>query len=511
MKILSLNQIRKMDQYCIDYESISSIQLMNRAAKSCFNWIKQKKYFQNKKNSFIVLSGTGNNGGDGLFLAQMLHLYGAKVSIYIVNISNHFSNEFLIGKNKVLRYNIPLKIIHERDKFPLLNNKSYLIDAIFGIGLNRSINKYWKSFFHYINEKKFQFVVSIDIPSGLFMEKNHYDFTGIIKATHTLTFQVPKLPFFLPTYEEYVGKWNILNIGWKNDFFQKMHTKNFYIDNKYIYSIYKKERKKFSHKGDYGHGIIIGGNYGMIGSVILSAKASLRTGIGKLSVYVPYCGYDIIQNSIPEVIVITDKKKYWISDIIISNDININAIGIGVGMGKNPKTEYALESFLIKIKYKKISIVIDADALNILSNKLELLNILPKNTILTPHPKEFYRLFGPWKNDYHKLDILKKMSIKYKIFIILKGAHSIISTPYGNLYFNSTGNPGMATAGSGDVLTGMIISFLSQGYSPKKSCIMGVYLHGLAGDIALKKLSKESIISSDIINYIGKAYQNINI
>ncbi|WP_185866022.1 NAD(P)H-hydrate dehydratase [Blattabacterium cuenoti] len=508
MKILSLNQIRSADQYCIDYESISSLELMNRAAKSCFNWILKNRRFQVRKVPFIVLSGNGNNGGDGLSLAKMLYFYGAKISVYIVNISNQFSNEFLINKEKILRYGIPLQVICEGDKFPLLDKESYLIDAIFGIGFNRLINKYWKSFFHYINEKKFQSVLSIDIPSGLFMEKNHDDFTGIIKATHTLTFQVPKLPFFFPSYENYVGKWEILNIGWKSDFLQKMQTKNFYIDDQCIYAI-KKTRKKFSHKGDYGHGIIIGGNHGMMGSVILSAKASLRTGIGKLSVYVPYCGYEIIQNALPEVIVKTDMKKHWISDIVIPADIN--AIGIGVGMGKHPKTEYAFASFLLKVKYKNISMIVDADALNILSNQLELLNLLPKNTILTPHPKEFYRLVGPWKNDYQKLDLLKKMSMTYKTFVVLKGAHTIISTPCGDLYFNSTGNPGMSKAGSGDVLTGMIMSLLSQGYSPKKSCIMGVYLHGLAGDIASKKLSEESIISSDIINHIGSAFQKITI
>ncbi|ACY40045.1 carbohydrate kinase [Blattabacterium sp. (Blattella germanica) str. Bge] len=509
MKILSLNQIRKVDQYCIDYESISSIELMERAAKSCFNWIVKNKHFQVRKIPFIVLSGNGKNGGDGLVLAKMLYLYGAKVSIYIVNISNHFSNEFLINKEKVLRYNIPLQIICEKEKFPLLDQKSYLIDAIFGIGLNRSVNPYWKSFFHYINEKKFQSVLSIDIPSGLFMEKSHDNFTGIIKATHTLTFQVPKLPFLFPIYANYVGKWWILNIGWKNDFLKKIHTKNFYIDDKCIYSIYKKKRRKFSHKGNYGHGMIIGGNNGMIGSVILAAKASFRTGIGKLSVHVPYCGYEIIQTSFPEVIVKTDVKKNWISDIIIPTDIN--AIGIGIGMGTHPQTENAFASFLRKIKDKKISMVVDADGLNILSNQLELLNILPNDTIITPHPKEFYRLFGAWKNDYQKLDLVKEISVKYKIFIILKGAHSIISTPCGNLYFNSTGNPGMATAGTGDVLTGMITSLLSQGYSPKKSCIMGVYLHGLSGDIAANKFSEESIISSDIIDHIGEAYQKITI
>ncbi|WP_185860726.1 NAD(P)H-hydrate dehydratase [Blattabacterium cuenoti] len=509
MKILSLNQIRNADQYCIDSESISSIQLMERAAKGCFNWIIHNKYFQIKKIPFIVLVGSGNNGGDGLSLSYMLHLYGATVSVYGINISSHCSNEFLTNKNKILNHKINFKTIDEGEEFPFFNQESYLIDAIFGIGFNRTINLYWKSFFHYINEKKFKEVISIDIPSGLFIEKKHENFEGIIKATYTLTFQVPKLSFLLPNYADYVGKWYLINIGWKNDFLRKIQTKNFYIDHVSIHTIYKKKiRKKFSHKGNYGHGIIIGGSFGMIGSIVLSAIASFRAGIGKLSVYVPYCGYKIIQNLIPEAIVNTDIKKYWISNIVISNE-NINAIGIGMGMGTHPKTVYALESFLLK--NKKIPMVIDADAINILSDKLQLLDLLPENTIITPHPKEFKRLCQSWKNDYEKLHILKKMSTKYKIFIVLKGAHSIISTPSGNLYFNSTGNTGMATAGSGDILTGMIMSFLSQGYSPKEACVIGVYLHGLAGDIASKKFSEEAVIANDIINHIGEAYLQIKI
>ncbi|WP_185861278.1 NAD(P)H-hydrate dehydratase [Blattabacterium cuenoti] len=515
MKILSLNQIRKADQYCIDSESISSIQLMERAAKNCFNWIIRHKYFQVKKIPFIVLVGNGNNGGDGLFLSEMLRSYGATVSVYIVNISNHFSNEFFIKKNQILQHKINYQKINENEEFPILNEKSYLIDAIFGIGFNRPINnKYWKSFFHYINKKKFKSVISIDIPSGLFIEKDNENFEEIIKATHTLTFQIPKLPLLLPNYEDYIGKWYLINIGWKDDFIQKIQTDNFYIDNMCIHAIYKKKRrKKFSHKGNYGHGIIVGGSFGMIGSVILSAIASFRTGIGKLSIYVPNCGYEMIQNTLPEAIVNTDKNKHWISNIDLDLDNeNINAIGIGMGIGFHPKTRYAVESLLLKLKNKKIPMVIDADAINILSHKLELLDILPEGTILTPHPKEFQRLLCiSWKNDYEKLFFLKKMSIKYKIFIVLKGAHSVISTPIGHLYFNSTGNAGMSTAGSGDVLTGMIMSLLSQGYSSKESCIMGVYLHGLAGDIASKKLSQEAIIANDIVNHIGKAYLQIKI
>ncbi|WP_185873309.1 NAD(P)H-hydrate dehydratase [Blattabacterium cuenoti] len=510
MKIFSLNQIKKADQHCIDFEPISNYNLMERASKKCFDWIiKNKKLFENFNFPFIILSGNGNNGGDGLSLARRLYIFGIKVSVYIINISSHYSNEFLINKKKILKYNIRCINIYENDEYPSLCEKSYIIDSIVGVGFNKPLNKYWESFFNFINKKNFLSILSIDVPSGMFIDNNeNFDkiikSNNIIKSDYILTFQVPKLPFFLPDYKKYVKKWYILNIGWKDEFIKKIYTKNFYIDKKVVYHM-KKKREKFSHKGNYGNGIIIGGSYGMIGSIVLSGKASFKCGIGKLNIFVPSCGYDIIQNNIFEAIVKTDKNNNYISNINIPE--NINSIGIGMGMGVNKFTVNAFKSFLIYIKKKKrfIPILIDADAINILSNNLNLLDFLPNKTIITPHPKEFKKLFGSWKNDYHKLYILKKMSKKYNMYIILKGAYSIISTPYDELYFNSTGNPGMATAGSGDVLSGMILSFLSQGYSRKESCIMSVYLHGLAGDIASKEKNECSIIATDIVNYIPKS------
>ncbi|WP_185855520.1 NAD(P)H-hydrate dehydratase [Blattabacterium cuenoti] len=511
MKILSSNQIRKIDKFHVETKLISHVKLMDIAAKSCFNWI--NKYCKIKNKSFTILVGNGNNGGDGLALSIILYLHGISVTVYIINISNNFSNEFRIYKNKILKYKIKIYNIYENDIFPVIKKeKNYLIDAIFGIGLNRELNKYWKNFIHYINinKTKFESVISIDIPSGIFIEKNNNDFKSIIKADHTLTFQTPKIPFFLPEYENFIGQWHLLDIGWKNEYLKNIHTKNYFLDNIFIKKIIKK-RKKFSHKGNYGHGIIIGGSYGMIGSMILSGKASIRCGIGKLTMYVPYCGYQIIQSTVPEAILKTDKKKYFINNNNITIPYDIKAIGIGMGIGTNINTIYALESFLLKCKKEipMIPMVIDADAINILSKKQELLSILPKNVILTPHPKEFYRLFGKWKNDYNKLSLLRKISEKYKIFLILKGAHTIISTPDGILYFNSTGNPGLSTAGSGDVLSGIIVSFLSQGYSLNNSCAISVYLHGLSGDIAKKQLGEESIISTDIIDNIPNAFQKI--
>ncbi|WP_185872764.1 NAD(P)H-hydrate dehydratase [Blattabacterium cuenoti] len=514
MKILSSSQIKKLEQTCIDNEHISSIDLIERAATSCLNWIiNHKQLLFNTLKNIIILAGKGKNGGDGITLAKKLYLYGYyNITIYIVNIANNASNEFLIQKKKITKYGIKIKYIDKYQKFPIFNHTYdiLLIDAIFGIGFNRPIiSTYWISFFNYINNQQFRIVISIDIPSGLLMKKEDNNVT-IIKATYTLTFHFPKLSFFLPDYSDYIGTWYLLNIGWKDNYVHNIITNYFFIDKKIICKIYKKKRKKFTHKGTYGHGLLIGGSYGMIGSMALASKASFKTGIGKLSVYIPRCGYQILQQFIPEAIVQTDNNNFFIQKIPLS--FKVNSIGIGMGIGdKNEQTSNAVKSFLLyQKKYGKIPIVIDADALNILSNQLNFLNFIPKNTIITPHPKEFYKLCGSWKNDYHKLEILKHFSQKNKIFCVLKGAHSIISTPDGDLYFNSTGNPGMATAGTGDVLSGIITSLLSQGYSQKEACIFGVYLHGLSGDLAAFNHSEESIIAEDIINYLDLSYKTIN-
>ncbi|WP_185882427.1 NAD(P)H-hydrate dehydratase [Blattabacterium cuenoti] len=515
MKILSSYQIKKLEQDCIDHEHISSIDLIEKAATSCFNWIIHHKYLLTKTlKNIILLVGTGKNGGDGITLAKKLYLYGYNITtIYIVNIANHESNEFVIQKNNIIKYGINIEYIYENQTFPLFNNpyNTLLIDAIFGIGFNRPITSiYWISFFNYINNQNFSNVISIDIPSGLLMEEEKSNM-AIIKATYTLSFHFPKISFFLPDYADYIGKWYLLNIGWKENYVNNIITKYFFIDKYMISKIYiKKKRHKFTHKGTYGHGLLIGGSYGMIGSIALASKASLKTGIGKLSVYIPRCGYTILQQFIPEAIVQTDNHDFFIQKIPLS--FKVNSIGIGMGMGdKNEKTSNAVKTFLLyQKKYENIPIVIDADAINILSKTLNFVNYLPYNTILTPHPKEFYKLCGSWKNDYHKLEKLKTFSQKNNIFCVLKGAYSIISTPDGYLYFNSTGNPGMATAGSGDVLSGIITSLLSQGYSQKEACIFGVYIHGLSGDIAAEQKSEESIIAEDIINYMDQSYQKIN-
>ena len=278
-----------------------------------------------------------------------------------------------------------------------------------------------------------------------------------------------------------------------------------------IRTIYQR-RDPFSHKGNFGYSCIIAGSFGMMGAAVLAAKACLRSGVGKLVCYIPECGYNILQTAAPEAMVKVCGDKF----ISRADDLKqFDSIGIGPGIG-NQTTHKKLLTNLFS-EYKK-PMVIDADALNIISENKKLLKIIPAKSIITPHPKEFEGLFGKTKNDQERMQLALQKSTQYNIFIVLKGHHTLICAPAknngitekaGEAFFNSTGNAGMATGGSGDVLTGILTGLLAQGYTPLQTCLLGVYLHGLAGDIAAKKLSEEAMIAGDIIAYLGEAFKQI--
>ena len=261
---------------------------------------------------------------------------------------------------------------------------------------------------------------------------------------------------------------------------------------------------RFSHKGNFGHALLIAGSRGMMGASILSSRAALRSGVGLLTVHVPKTGNDILQGAVHEAMTSIDIHENYFSSI--PDTLNYSAIGIGPGIGKDPKTVAAFHE-LLKAYHKPM--VIDADALNILAANRELITCIYPQSILTPHPKEFERLVGMWMNDFERLEKLQKLSLSTKSAVILKGAFTSIALPDGKVYFNSTGNPGMATGGSGDVLTGILTGLLAQGYSFDTAAILGVYLHGLAGDLAIQELDMNSLIASDLIDFLPKAFRNL--
>jgi NAD(P)H-hydrate epimerase len=499
MKIFTSEQIRQIDKYTIEHEPVASIDLMERAACQIADWL-TVQYDQTQ--SFTVFSGPGNNGGDGLAVARMLTQKYYKVTVYIIRISEKLSQDTQINYERLKSTGVTeIFDLYDNDQLPSIQEDDIILDAIFGTGLNRPADGFAARLIRFINSLP-NIRISIDIPSGLFGEDNTDNRPdNIIKADVTLTLHFPALSFFFGENEQYTGKWYVLPIGLSQHAIQKTDSPFNYVISSDIPG-YLKKRKRFSHKGTYGNVLMIAGSYGMMGAAVLSARAALRTGSGLVTVHVPQSGYQIVQTALPEALISIDA-----SDIVFSNvpDLSgFNAIGIGPGLGSKVNTQRALYDL---VKKTKVPLVIDADGLNILSANKEWLNILPHGTILTPHPKEFERLAGNSKTGYKRNQMQIKFAQKYNVIVILKGAYTSIALPDGSCYFNSTGNPGMATAGSGDVLTGIILSLLGQGYIPTHAALVGVYLHGLAGDYAASKGSEESVIASDIIENIGRAFR----
>lgn len=495
MKIFNASQTKELDQYTIQEQNITSLELMERAANKCATWLRNKFPVL---THFTVFCGLGNNGGDGLAIARILLEHQYHVTIYIVKHSANSSPDFDENLTRLKKLSTVKTIISEKH-IPPIEKNTVIIDAIFGAGINRPITGICQLMIRNINHCS-HIKVAIDIPSGLpcktndFFEKN-----TILYAHYTLTFENPKLTFLLPSTAKYVGKWKILTIGLSKSYKQIIETDCFYTQAKDILNITQK-RDAFSHKGTFGHAEIIGGSYGKIGAIALATKASLKTGVGLVTAYTPDCGMQILQTSIPEAMWTGNTScTYYLEGNYISTH---KTVAIGPGLGIHPKTA----SFLhLVIKATSTPMVIDADAINILAKNKEWLNIVPKNSIFTPHPKEFERLVGTFDNETEKLEKLKKFAETYQCIIVLKGAHTAIACPQKHIYFNSTGNPGMATGGSGDVLTGMITALLAQNYHPLHAAILGVYLHGLSGDLAIKEMGMPSLTASDLIQYIGKA------
>lgn len=499
MKIFTSEQVRQIDKYTIENEPISSANLMERAAQQIAGWLTAH---YDQRHSFTVFSGPGNNGGDGLAVARILLQDFYKVTVYIIRISDSLSQDAQINYERLKKLdNTEILDIHDNDPLPLISENEIILDAIFGSGLSRPSDGFAAMIIKYLNSLP-NIKIAIDIPSGLFGENNEgNESENIIRADVTLTLQFPPLSFFFADNEKYTGRWIVLPIGLSSDAIQEIHSPYKYVQIADVKGILKK-RKRFSHKGNYGNVLLIAGSYGMMGAAVLAARAALRTGSGLVTVHLPGFGYQIVQTAVPEALISMDESDLCFSSVPELD--GFNAVGIGPGLGSGINTRRAFVDFLKKLK---VPSVIDADGLNILSANKEWLHSLQPGTIMTPHPKEFERLAGESGTGYERNQLQLEFAQKYNVIVVLKGAYTSIAIPDGSCYFNSTGNAGMATAGSGDVLTGIILSLLGQGYIPEHAALVGVYLHGLAGDLAAKEGSEESVIAGDIVENIGKAYR----
>lgn len=500
MKIFSKEQIYQGDKLTAERQNISSTDLMERAGTQIFNWMHTR--MQGAQVPIHVFCGIGNNGGDGLVLARHLITHGYNVYTYIVNYSDKRSKDFLINYDRIknVTKNWPTLLKCTED-FPEINQDDIIVDAVFGIGLNRPIHDWVKALFVHFKTSK-AFTLAIDISSGLSTDEVPKDENAVVWAGYTLSFASPKLVFFLPETAKYTVQWEVLDIGLDQEFLHTTETEVDLIGKHEVLPLYI-PRDKFAHKGNFGHALVIGGSYGKIGAVTLTSRAVLSAGAGLITAYIPKCGYNILQSSFPETMVLTDINEELITKI--DYKITPTVISFGVGVGIDSKTIKAFETFL---KTNKTPLIIDADGINILSKKKALLKLLPKQSVLTPHPKELERLVGKWKNDFDKLKKVKAFAKKYNVVVVIKGANTI-TVFQDNLYVNTTGNPGLATAGSGDVLTGIITGLISQGYNALSASIFGVYLHGKSADIAVEAFGYQSLIASHIIDYLGEAFLDL--
>lgn len=505
MKIPSAEQIRQADQYTIEHEPIASIDLMERAASSLVPWLKDRISKESKVNIFC---GMGNNGGDGFALARLLRKEEIVPVVYLVRYADKMSPDCETNYNRLKEAGtVSIVEIKSADDFPKLQTGEVVIDALFGTGLNRPLEGLVAELIDYLNGQ-IVYRIAIDIASGLLADAPTTS-KSVFKADYTLTFQLPKLAFFMPENDPYVGSIEAFDIGLHPDILNSMVT-DYRIMLKPIAAGLLHPRSRFSHKGDYGHALLIAGSEGKTGAALLSAKACMKTGVGLLSVLLPKSAQTALLSTLPEAMLYQLEDDRNDRNQLRFDDFDrlqaYNAIGVGPGLGKAEVTARALKRL---IQDCQVPMVMDADALNILAENPTWLSFLPQDTILTPHPKEFERLFGATTDSFERIKLQREMAMKYHIIIVYKGGYPTTVLSDGSVFFNSGGNPGMATGGSGDVLTGVILSLLAQRYHPSVAAVLGVHLHALAGDLAAEENGQEALLASDITAHIGKAFLSL--
>lgn len=493
MKLFTAQQIRQIDLATIEKEPIASIDLMERAAVVLSDAFVER--YEPKGEVVYVFAGNGNNGGDALALARLLASMKScfDVRVFVFD-TKHRSPDCDFNLKRL--GDVALMVMKSEADFPDFKEVGIVVDGVFGTGLSRDVEGLPAKLIEHINQCELE-IFSIDIPSGLFAEDNSKNFGAAVKADMTVSFQFPKIAFLLSDKSEYIGKWDVRDIGLHKETIEAMPSPYFLLENNDILALLK-PRARFSHKGTYGHALLVAGKTGMMGAAILSVKACLRSGVGLVTVHVPRHSGDLIQISVPEALLSIDRSELMFTDELDTQKYAAVAIGPGIGTKQNTQ-----DAFYHLINNCKTPLVIDADGLNILSGHKEWLELLPKHSILTPHPKEFDRLTKEHCSGYQRWQSQLNFVKRYGVVVVLKGAHTTVALPDGRCYFNTTGNSGMATAGAGDVLTGIILGLLAQSYSPEEAALIGVYWHGKAADIYAENYLEQTLIASDIIESMG--------
>ncbi len=502
MKIFNTENIRKIDRITIEEEGVSSQELIRRVAEGVAGEIIGR---WSPSTPVVIFAGSGNNGADALVVGRLLLEAGFYPRILLFNFKgNSLSRDCDIAKRELLStgYNGLMEII-DRAELPSLTPDHLVIDGRCGSGLRAPLEGGFMMLARNISESGAT-VISIDVPSGMFGEWNARVIgRNVVHATLTMAIQFPRLSFFLGDNAELVGKWKVIDIGLSNRAIMETPTKYFYVERDEVRAVLK-PRKPFSSKSDYGHALLFAGCYGMAGAAVMAARGALRSGVGKLTVHSARAAFPVIQSQVPEALFSADRHENVISDM--SPRFNCSAIGVGPGIGTNDATRGAFETL---VKSYKRPLVIDADALNAIAKNQTILDHIAPGSILTPHAGEFDRIFGTQTSDEGRLLKAVEVSHRYKLLIVLKGRYTATVRPDGKVFFNSSGTPAMATAGSGDVLTGIITSLLAQGYKPETASVAGVYIHGLAGEMAAETQGEYGTTAMDIASCVGRAVKAI--
>lgn len=502
MKIFASHDIREIDNATCEAQNIDSLELMERAAGAVSCEI-ISRFLPSQR--IVVVAGPGNNGGDALAVARLLYEQGyRKIEVFLFNVVGKISHDCDEERKKLITMDgIDFTEVRKDFSPPYLGENDVVIDGLFGSGLRKPLQGGFAMLARLINESN-AFVVSIDVPSGLFGEWNeNVSRRDMIHADLTLAFQTPRLSFFFEENAEIIGEWKLLDIDLDEKKMKQIPAEFMLVETRSVRPLLK-PRRPFTGKRDYGSVLLMAGSAGMTGAAVLAAGATLRSGAGLVTVHSGRGGMQVVQTAVPEALFEPDKHENYVTDMTIHH--THQAVAVGPGIGTNERTIEALGNLLNNCKSP---LVLDADALNCISIRPDLLQVLPPQTIITPHIGEFDRLFGEHSNSEERLKKAIDMARYYNIIIVLKGHRTATVRPTGRVYFNSTGNPGMATAGAGDVLTGVIASFLAQGYRPEHAATIGVFVHGLAGDLAAEEKGEFGMVAGDIVNWLGRAIRKI--
>lgn len=499
MKLLTAAQTRQADAATIQHEGISSADLMERAAAAFADWL-TARLAPDEVDDLLVLCGPGNNGGDGLVVARLLHYGGYRVRVGLLPADKR-SADFELNRHR-LPAAVPVAEWGP-EQLPPIASDTVVIDALFGTGLSRPLAGAAAALVQHLNQAGAR-VVSIDLPSGLLADSPQPPDSPVVRARYTVSFELPKLAMLLPQNAAFVGRWQALPIGLSPRFLAEVGADMHLVDAGLLAGRLP-ARPTFAHKGTFGHALLLAGSKGKLGAAVLAARACLRGGVGLLTVQVPATGYPVLQTAVPEAMCLTDDCKTHLSELPELKPYQ--AVGMGPGIGQHDETRAVLEELLC---LAGVPLVLDADALNLLGANRPLLDLLPPDTLLTPHPKEFERLTEPARDDYHRLELLREFARRHRCYVLLKGAYSCLAAPDGQLYFNTTGNPGLATGGSGDVLTGLLLALRAdRRLSPLDAALLGIFAHGRGADLAAAHTGQPGLLAGDLPRYIGQALQEL--